>query len=329
MMKLYLLLSVLITLTSTGFGQTNAAAPARNSVEIDGYAARVNNRVITRSEVMEALAPILPELYRAYQGDQLKEEIDKAFAQVRQDLIERALIMEVFNSTGGQIPDQMVNDEIKRTINTRFKGDKTLFEQVLAEKKMTRAEYMDKIREKIAVSWMTSENITLRARITPERVLQAYQEERESYLIPEKVKYSLIVLSKGETSVDQAVKKKEAAGIREQLLQGADFAEKAKAVSEGSRAENGGSFPWMQPKDARPELQDALETLPVGEISEVIETETQLYIIKVEARQQSTYTPFEEVRRDIQNRLEAEERKRLHDRWIARLMEENYVVIYE
>ncbi|HEY5621117.1 MAG TPA: peptidylprolyl isomerase [Pontiella sp.] len=329
MMKLYAFLSILLTLTCTGFGQTNTTAPARTSVEIDGYAARVNNRVITRSEVMEALAPVLPELYRAYQGDQLKEEIDKAFIQVRQDLVERALIMEAFKATGGQIPDQMVNDEIKRTINSRFKGDKTLFEQVLADKKMTRAEYMDKIREKIAVSWMTSDNISLRARVTPEQVLQAYQNDRESYLIPEKIKYSLIVLNKGETTVDQTVKKKEAERIREQLLQGANFAETAKTVSEGSRADSGGSFPWMQPKDARIELQDALSTLPVGEISDVIETETQLYIVKIEARQQSTYTPFEEVRREIQNRLEAEERKRLHDRWIARLMEDNYVVIYD
>ena len=61
----------------------------------------------------------------------------------------------------------------------------------------------------------------------------------------------------------------------------------------------------------------------------MIETDTQLYIIKIEARQQSTYTPFEEVRREIQDRLEAEERKRLHDRWIERLREENYVVIYD
>ena len=328
-MKRYVLLSILPVLCCTGFGQTNTPAPAQTSVEIDGYAARVNNRVITRGEVMEALAPVLPELYRAYQGDQLKEAVDNAFIQVRKDLIERALIMEAFRSTGGQIPDQMVNDEIKRTINTRFKGDKTLFEQVLAERKMTRAEYMDKIREKIAVSWMTSDNISLRARVTPEQVLQTYQQEKDNYLIPEKVKYSLIVLNKGETPVDQAVKKKEAAGIREQLLQGANFAETAKTVSEGSRADNGGSFPWMQPKDARQELQDTLNGLPVGEISEVIETDTQLYIIKIEARQQSTYTPFEEVRREIQDRLEAEERKRLHDRWIERLREENYVVIYD
>jgi parvulin-like peptidyl-prolyl isomerase len=328
-MKLYALLLILLTLSCPGFGQTNAAAPQQTSMEIDGYAARVNNRVITRSEVMEALSPVLPELYRAYQGDQLKEEIDKAYIQVRQDLVERALIMEAFKASGGQIPDQVVNDEIKRTINTRFKGDKTLFEQALAEKKMTRAEFMDKIREKIAVSWMTSEEINLRARVTPEQILQAYHNDRESYFIPEKVKYSLIVLNKGETPVDQAVKKKEAESIRQQLLKGADFVETAKTVSEGSRADNGGSFPWMQPKDARTELQDALSTLPVGEISDVIETETQLYIIKIEARQQSTYTSFEEVRREIQNRLEAAERKRLHDRWIERLMADNYVVLYD
>ena len=41
-----------------------------------------------------------------------------------------------------------------------------------------------------------------------------------------------------------------------------------------------------------------------------------------------TYKDFEEVRHDIKNALTAKERTRLKDRWIARLKETNYVVIY-
>ncbi len=310
-------------------GQTNPAPAQPTSIEIDGYAARVNDRIITRGEVREALTPMLPELYRAYQGAQLEEELEKAFNRVRDELVQRALIMEAFKARGGLIPDQYVNDEIKRMINDRFKGDKALFEKVLTQQKKTRREFMDTIREQLAVGMMVNEEISSRARVTPEQEREAYETSKESYFIPEKIKYSVILLNKGETSEDQAVKVAEAEKILQRLKEGADFAETAKAVSEGSRASDGGSFPWMQPKDVRPELQQALEALPAGQISDIIETETQLYILKVEARRQSAYKPFEEVRQDIKNRLVAQERTRLRERWIERLRADHYVVIYE
>ena len=327
-MKRYLPLFVFLSATTTLFGQTNAPLQNR-SIEIDGYAARVNDRVITRGEVREALAPILPELYRAHQGAKLEEELEKAFARTRDELVERALIMEAFSARGGEIPDQYVNDEIKRMISERFKGDKALFEQLLAEQKKTRAEYMDTIREQMAVGMMTNEEVTRRARVTPEQVRVEYEANKERYFIPEKVKYSVIVFNKGATSEDQAVKLEEAESVRKQLIGDADFGETAKAVSEGSRAAEGGAFPWMQPKDVRPELKETLKTLPAGEVSEIIVTDAELYLVKVEARRQPGYKTFDEVRQSIKTSLNAKERARLKDRWIARLKENNYVVIYD
>lgn len=299
------------------------------SVEIDGYAAKVNNRVITRGEVREAMAPLLPEIYRQYQGDELEEELKKAFTQARDELVERTLIMEAFKAKGGQIPDQYVEDEIKRAINSRYKGDEALFEQVLAEQKKTRAEYQDMIREQMAVGMMINEEVSRRARITPEEIRREYENNRDMYYIPEKVKHSVIVINKGATPEEMAVKKEEALKIRKKLIDGADFAETAREVSEGSRAADGGSFPWLQPKDVREELQETLQTLPAGEISDIIETDTQLYIVKVEARRQAGYKTFDEVRQDIKNALTARERERLKERWVERLKNENYVVIYE
>ena len=299
------------------------------SIEIDGYAAKVNDQVITRGEVREAMAPLLPELYRQYKGPQLEEELKKAFMSARNEIVERTLIMEAFNQRGGGIPDQYVNDEIKRVINDRFKGDKAMFEQVLAEQKKTRVEYMKMIREQMAVGMMISEEVSRRARITPSQIRAEYEKNKEIYFIPEKVKYSVIVLNKGATPEDQTVKKEEAAKVRQRLVDGADFGETAKEVSEGSRAADGGSFPWMQPKDVRKELRETLRILPAGEISEIINTDTQLYLVKVEARRQPGYKTFDEVREDLKNALTAKERARLKKRWIERLRSDNYIVIYE
>lgn len=327
-MKKILPLFIFIGLTPALFGQTNGVPPQK-SIEIDGYAARVNDRVITRGEVVEALTPLLPDLYRTYQGAALKQEWEKAFIKVRDQLVERALIMEAYKAQGGQIPDQYVNDEIRRVISERYKGDNAAFEQVLASQKKTRSEFMEIIREQIVVSYLTNEEVNRRARVTPEQVREAYETRKERYAIPEQVKYSIIVLNKGATPEDQAVKLDEANSIRARLVEGADFGETAKDVSEGSRAAEGGAFPWMQPKDVRPELQGILRNLPAGEISEIISTDTELYLVKVDARRQAGHKSFDEVRQAIKNELNAKERERLKSRWIARLKENNYVVIYD
>jgi parvulin-like peptidyl-prolyl isomerase len=327
-MKCTLYMLMLLSVAAGAFGQTNTVQQPM-SIEIDGYAAKVNQRVITRGEVREAMAQILPELYRAYQGDELEKQLELAFNRTRDDQVERALIMEAFSVKGGSIPDQYVNDEIKRVINERFKGDAALFEEVLAEQKRTRAEYMTMIREQMAVGMLTNEEVGRRARITPEQVREEYEQNRDSYFIPEKVKHSVIVLNKGETPEDKAVKLEEASKIRARLVEGADFSETAKEVSEGSRAADGGAFPWMQPKDVRPELRETLTALPAGEISEIIETDDQLYLVKIDARRQPGYKTFDEVRNDIKNILTAKERARLKARWIERLKKNNYIVIYD
>jgi parvulin-like peptidyl-prolyl isomerase len=321
-------LLVFLSVSVLAFGQTHVV-PKNKSVKIDGYAARVNDRVITQGEVWQALAPILPELQRTYQGAQLQEAQDKAYTKARDGLVERALIMEAFRARGGQIPDQYVNDAIKREINDRFKGDEVLFEQLLTTQKKTRVEYMEILREQMAVDMLMGEEVVRRARVTPAQVKAKYETSKALYFIPEKVRHSVILLNKGATEEDRAVKRKEAESILQRLAEGADFSTVAKELSEGSRAAEGGKFPWMQPKDVRPELRDTLKTLPAGEVSGIIEADTELYIVTVSARRQPSHKSFDEVREAIKAALNATERERLKARWIARLKENNYVVIYE
>lgn len=323
-----ILLSLIFPVASFGQAAIPAPQPQKISIPIDGYAAKVNDHVITRGEIRESLAPQLPELYRQFKGPQLEAELEKAFERARDEQIERVLIMEAFKARGGSIPDQYVNDEIKRVITDRFKGDKAQFEQVLTEQKQTRAEYMEMIREQMAVGMMINEEVSRRARITPQQVREEYDAKKQMYFIPEKVKYSVIVLNKGTTPEEQAVKLEEAQKIRQRLVDGADFAQTAKDESEGSRASEGGSFPWMQPKDVRPELRETLKSLPAGDLSEIVDTELQYYIVKVEARRQPGHKEFSEVRKDIKKSLTNKERDRLKKRWIERLKKNNYIIIY-
>ena len=327
-----LLLFVVFACAGPVSAQTNPVSTNvyNQPVEIDGYAAKVNDRIITIAEVREAVAPLLPELYRSYEGEQLQQAVSVAYTQALNELVERALILETFEQKGGQIPDQYINDEIRRIINERFNGNEAQFEQLLAAQKTSRSDYMETVRNQMIIGMMINQEVSQRARVTPEEIQTYYDTHKEQdFFIPEKVKFSVIVLNKGETEEEQSVKLVEAQSLRQKLLDGADFAETAKASSEGSRASEGGLFPWMQPTEARKELQDVLHTLPAGQISEIIDADKQLYIVKIEARRQSAYRTFDAVRKEIREALLAMERQRLRARWIERLKADHYIRIYE
>ena len=102
---------------------------ANQIIPIDGYAAKVNETIITRSDVRSAMSPILPQLYRRYQGDELEQQLEQAYLNAREQLIDQALIVAAFEARGGQIPT--ITSKVKLTVS--FAIDST--ENALASKR--------------------------------------------------------------------------------------------------------------------------------------------------------------------------------------------------
>ena len=327
-MKKFLLQLLFFNSVGLATAQTNSI-PASQTV--DGYAAKVNDRVITIGEAWETMTPLLAQLRQRTDltPTVIQEQMESFFRLTLNELIEQALILENFKKEGGTFPDQYVQRDIDRTIDQRFDGDKARFEQMLTSQRKTRTEYENIVRDRLIVTMMTRENVTSRARVTPKQVQEAYETYKEDFLIPATVKYRAIILNKGTTPEEQEVKHTEALQILQKLKEGADFAEVATASSEGAHAADGGAFPWAPIASAEPvELHNALENLPVGQPGDIIETESLLFILKVEGRKQADYQPFDEVRDHIEQALLAREKERIHTQWIEQLKKENYIRIY-
>ena len=263
---------------------TTTAIETIKTIPIDGYAAKVNQTIITRSDVRATMAPVLPQLYSKYEGTELDQKLEEAYVNAREQLIDQALIVIAFEKQGGQIPDYFVNNEIDRIIRARFNGDKAAFEQSLSKDQITYDNYVKKIRNNITSSVLMNEQINQRAKISPEAVRIFYEANRYRYLIPEKIRYSVIMLNSGATLEEKSLKKNNAMLIMKKLNSGEDFNLLAKEFSEGARANQGGSYPWLQLKDIDKSLHQYLNQLRTGEISSIIEIKNQLLILKVDAR---------------------------------------------
>ena len=326
----------LLVIAPTLFAQTNEspAIPATEPNEpaaagplvtaIDGYAARVDSTIITYGEVRESIAPYIQQLMQRYQGKELADRMQSAYIEAREALIEEALLKAETKTRGLVLPEKVVNEEVDRMIRERFNGDRALLTRALAARRMTFNEWKQEIADQITVKVFYSQEVIRRANVSAQAVKEAYEQSKEQYFIPFNVKYRLILINKGTTPEDQTVKRKQAQDTLKKLQNGADFVTVAQDVSEGDLSIS----PWRATKDVRKEFIPALQKTPAGKVSDLIETPGEFYIVKVEERREEGYVPFEEVQKEIEAKLLAAERDRLHDRLIETIEANHFVERY-
>ncbi len=107
---------------------------------------------------------------------------------------------------------------------------------------------------------------------------------------------------KKELSEEEALAK--AQEIRKKLLAGEDFATLAKAESDDVRSgANGGDLGSLKHNQTVPPFDQAVFSLPPGQLSEPVKTQYGYHIIKVE---QHEVKPFDEVRADVAKKVRPE-----------------------
>jgi peptidyl-prolyl cis-trans isomerase C len=91
--------------------------------------------------------------------------------------------------------------------------------------------------------------------------------------------------------------------IKKELDGGADFIEVANEKSEGSNSKNGGDLGFFSKGQMVPEFEKVAFTLPVGGISDVIETEFGYHLIMVEEKRAARRLRFDDIKADLANYL--------------------------
>jgi len=313
-------LTVMLCLGSGAHAETQA---------VDGVVAYVNEHVITGGDVIEAVQPILPQLLSAYKGEDRQAKIKKVYEDALNSLVERHLIIDAYEKMEQKIPDWAIDQRINEIIRDSFNDDRANLMTALTKGKMTFEEWRTQVKGHIVVSAMRGERVERHTRVTPDAIRKAYDQNQTKYRTPDTVWLRLIALKHGASAEDAAAKRKAADEIKKQLDAGEDFAAVAKAKSEGSKAENGGDLGWMAPRMLRPELATAAAAMKPSDISGVIETKDDLYIIKLEGRKEGAVPSFEEVQAKIEQDLRQEEASALYDAWIDSLKKAGYVKVLD
>lgn len=132
-----------------------------------------------------------------------------------------------------------------------------------------------------------------------------YAAHRDEFQLPKQFKAAHI-LKRVQCDCERDSQRQKIEQLLTQLRTGADFATLAKAESEdpGSATHGGDLGQWLKSKDLVAPFADALTKLEVGQFSDVVETKFGFHIIKKLDEQPSHQQSFDEVQRDIEQRLQ-------------------------
>jgi hypothetical protein len=150
-------------------------------------------------------------------------------------------------------------------------------------------------------------------------VIGYYQEHLPDYEFPAQAKWEEIMVS-FDKFPDKAAAYAAIAQMGNQLMQGAPFGALAKSASQGPTSDKDGAYDWTTKGSlACKALDEALFSLPVGTLSQIIESERGFHIIRVTERKDAGKKSFEDAQADIKKQLKEDNRKKQLDKYLAEL----------
>ena len=276
LMNSQLVLALILTSASLPARVSAQAAPPQvrsGPIEVNGIAAIVEGKVVTKNEVSFMLAPVYAKLVAEFprRGPQFEAQFKEAKANIIQELVDRQIILSEFKQLGATIRPNVVDEEIKTQMRELFNGDEVKFREELKRSRLTMEGYREMTREKMAVQAMRSQQFSDAPPPLPNEVEREYNEVKSSLrdVSLDLITFQKIFIPAGDPENPLTTPESQltlAEGIAKQLAAGKDFTELAKEHSKDAYADEGGLQGDVQRTDLSPEFAAIVFDAPLGKI---------------------------------------------------------------
>src|SRR5687768_16138428 len=245
------------------------ALAAQGAPELrNGVAAIVNDSVITFQEVEDYTAEAIDLLRRTYartQPEVFQQKRIETMTDGLEQLIEKQLILADFKSSGGQLPESYVDEEVKDRIRRQF-GDRVTLVKTLQTRGVRLESYRKRVADEIVVNYMRQKNVSSAITISPTKIEHYYATNKHQFQVEDQVKLRRIVLNRsGGHSADELLNL--AREIIRKLNEGTPFSEMASIYSQVRQKEGA---EWFERKVLKKGLSDIVFTLQTGQRTGIV-----------------------------------------------------------
>ena len=165
--------------------------------------------------------------------------------------------------------------------------------------------------------------------VSDEEIGEYYNKNRRDYEGKEtvRIKQLLLLLPPNANETIKAKMKNQALQLHKRVMDGEPFDLLIVKYSQGPAAAQGGDVGFIERGTIIPEVEAAAFKLPVGQISEVIESSVGFHIIQVLDKKGAGLKPIAAVREEIKTKIEDEKLENKFDEWIASIRAKSHIEV--
>ncbi len=286
-----------------------ALGPDKVTILVEG-----KGLAITAAEVIQAIQDNLgtrTEQLKSVDAGKLKSIIEQGATQ----LAERKLLLAAAAKTA--VPAE----ELDKAMQAQYAqaGGEPGFLEALKSAGISIEHVKKSVQETLLINKYLEGVAEAGAKISEADIRKAYQEETAGDKTAS-VRH-ILLLTQGKTDPEKAEARKRIEDVLVKAKAGEDFAALAKQFSEdpGSK-DNGGLYENIVRGQMVKPFEDAAFSVPVGQLSGVVETAYGYHILQVVDRKKET-RPFEEVRGELESRLKDGKQGTVVEDYIKQLKE--------
>jgi peptidyl-prolyl cis-trans isomerase SurA len=317
------------TVAQTTEGTPPAAAPKEKRV-VEDIAARVNNEIVTMTDLKRATETVRQDVREECQGctpAQIEAQVAEREKSVLRDLINQSLLVQRGKDMNINVETELVKrlDEIR--VRNKLASMEEL-QQKVEENGTGWEEFRSNIRNNLLMQEVVRREVGSRIIIDKDEINKYWKEHPDEFHRKEMVYLSeMFVSTVDKTPAEIPALEEKAKKLLDRVKNGEDLEELAKRYSDGESAKQGGDLGGFERGQLSPELEEAVFKLKPKELSNVIRTKTGFLVLRVDQRYEAGLQPVDKVENEIMNRLYGEKMQPAMKAYTTRLREESYVLV--
>jgi len=296
--------------------------------------ARVGDETILAGDLLGTINQMLAP----YEGKAPPEEIAAQRELLMQQMLSGAIETKlVYNDFLRGMPAERIPD-IEKALRDAFIESR--LDELIERAKVANAAELDEVlrgygssleksqrvfKEQVLAQQHLKGQVKADREITHIEMLQYYRDHTEEFAIKAEVRWERLMARYDRyPSRDEAFRA--IAGMGNEVVGGAQFAAVAKKWSQGASAESGGYHDWTHKGSlASTEIDEAIFSLPVGKLSQIIADKQGYHIIRVIERNDADTISFVDAQPKIKEKLLEETREKNRQEYLDSLRANTYI----
>lgn len=291
---------------------------------VEEIVAIVNDDIITLSQYQQYNDQAYQMLRAQFQGEEFEKEYSRAKEHMLDNMITDLLLLQEAKKKQLNAGEEVKNyiDRLKRENNIETDAQ---FRQALLQQGVNYEQFIKQIEEGILRQILISVEVDRTIVVDEAEGVNYYKQNPQEFTEPEEYRLRAVYLSSEVRTPEELEAKK--AEISGRIQAGEDFVTVASESGDSPLKENQGDLGFIKKGELDPVLEEAVAGLQTGEITPWVQAKNGWYVLKLEEKKESRLKPFEEVRKDILDKIFRERRVKKLTEYMTDLKAKNYIKI--